>query len=781
MKRTPAALLVLLLWLAVLGALALYAQRDLSVSSDLRLFLPSPRTPAQRLLLQEIGEGPASRVLIVALHGAPPAALAETSRALVSALQGSPQFAWIANGDVALDAVPDTLLPYRYLLSPTLDERALDAETLRAALTARQRDLSSPAGLLLEPLLPRDPTLETLALLERWQPAHGPRREFDVWFDTTGTDALLLAATRAPAFDPDAQRAAITALDNAFAATEHPAGTTLEQSGTGNFSVLMEARTRKTVQTVGTADTIIMLLLLLVAYRSVGAVVLGALPLATAGLVGLAAVSATFGAVHGITLAFGFTLIGVAQDYPLHLLSHRRADRTPTEIARRLWPTLATGVASTCIAYFTFLFSGVLGLAQVAVFTVSALAVAGLTTRFVLPTLIDTRGRDFGGSAMLGRLWSAIASLPRPRWAGVALVAACVLAVVLSPAALWDNDLANLTPVPGDLVARDRELRSELGAADARFLLVVEAPDDEAALRKLEALEPKLRAVVERGAIDGYDDAARYLPSAATQKARQARLPQPAALRAALAEAQAGSAFRPDAFEPFLEDVAAARSLPPLTPAALATTPLAPSVDALLTPTEHGTRALVTLRGVHDATALAALAASSPSTTLLDLRAQSEALVAEQRERILASLGIAALLLTGVVALALRSPSRVLRVLAPMALTTAVVVAALQAAGVALNLFHLISLVLVAGLGLDYALFFEHAAEDPAEQRRTLHAVVVCSLSTWAVFALLAASGLPVLRAIGLPVAIGVASNFVLALLLTRPAATRARAAMNGG
>jgi predicted exporter len=26
-----------------------------------------------------------------------------------------------------------------------------------------------------------------------------------------------------------------------------------------------------------------------------------------------------FGAVHGITLAFGFTLIGVAQDYPLHL------------------------------------------------------------------------------------------------------------------------------------------------------------------------------------------------------------------------------------------------------------------------------------------------------------------------------------------------------------------------------------------------------------------------------------------------------------------------------
>ena len=95
--------------------------------------------------------------------------------------------------------------------------------------------------------------------------------------------------------------------------------------------------------------------------------------------------------------------------------------------------------------------------------------------------------------------------------------------------------------------------------------------------------------------------------------------------------------------------------------------------------------------------------------------------------------------------------------------------AALRATGISLNLFHLISLVLVAGLGLDYALFFEHAADDPAEQRRTLHAVLVCSLSTLMVFALLAISDLPVLRALGLPVTIGVVSNFVLALLLTRP------------
>jgi predicted exporter len=84
----------------------------------------------------------------------------------------------------------------------------------------------------------------------------------------------------------------------------------------------------------------------------------------------------------------------------------------------------------------------------------------------------------------------------------------------------------------------------------------------------------------------------------------------------------------------------------------------------------------------------------------------------------------------------------------------------------------LISLILAAGLGLDYALFFEHAADDAAEQARTLHAVLTCAASTLLVFVLLATADLPVLRAIGAPVALGVVANFVLALLLTRGSPT---------
>jgi predicted exporter len=138
--------------------------------------------------------------------------------------------------------------------------------------------------------------------------------------------------------------------------------------------------------------------------------------------------------------------------------------------------------------------------------------------------------------------------------------------------------------------------------------------------------------------------------------------------------------------------------------------------------------------------------------------------------RILWSLSVASILLIVVIVFALRNFHRVIRVLAPMVLATILILGVLRGCGVSLSLFHLISLVLAAGLGLDYALFFEHSSSDPLEQRRTLHAVLVCAGSTLMVFALLATSTVPVLRAIGTTVTLGVVFNFLLALLITRRA-----------
>nr|WP_269670526.1 MMPL family transporter [Stenotrophomonas sp. SY1] len=754
-------------WLLLLGLLTFWISSRVQISGDLRKFMPDARTPAQKLLLDELGEGPGARLLLVALSGAAPEQLAAQSRELRSTLAADAQFELVANGEQAgLDAFPERLLPYRYLIE-ALPADAFSSATLRDELQARLQDLGSPAGGLIEPLLSSDPTLQVLRVAESLQPATAPQRIDEVWFDRSGTQALLLLQTHAAGFDPGAQQAAVDAINAAFAKAAGGSGSRIELSGPGAFSVKIGNRTAKEASTIGTLDTIGMILLLWLAYRSWKMPILGFLPLASAGLAGLAAVALGFDGVHGITIAFGFTLIGVVQDYPIHFFSHERPGRSSWDNVRALWPTLGTGVIATCIAYLTFLFSGVEGLKQLSVFTITALATAALATRFVLPALVDPATRDFADSARLARLWALTRRLPRPRWSLLVLAMLASGVLLWAPGAFWQNDLGRLTPVDPQDLARDAQLRSELGAPDVRYVIILRGADTQAALAASERLRPALDALVVNGALERYDMAARYLPSVATQQQRQQQLPDDASLRAALAEAVADTPFRSDAFEPFAADIARARSAPALLPQDMEGTPLATAIGGLLLQNKDHSTALVSLSGLHDIDALAA-AARSQGGELLDLKNASESLVADYRGRVLAALAVAVVLLSATVWAVLRSPRRVLRVLLPMALTTLLVLAVLRGMGVELNLFHLIGLILAAGLGLDYGLFFEHAGDSHADQLRTLHGLLVCSLMTLLVFSLLGLSSIPVLRAIGSTVALGVVCNFVLALLVSR-------------
>ncbi|WP_257386488.1 MMPL family transporter [Tahibacter caeni] len=757
-------------WLALLAGLLAYVLAALKVSTDLRSFMPPPRTPEQRLLLDEIGEGPGSRLLLLALTGDEPDVLADISKDLVPRLRADRRFVRALNGEDEIGALADDLLPYRYLLSPTLDDAHLDADYLRSELQQRVQDLGSPAAAWLKPLLPADPTLETVKLAEAWAPPGEPARYADVWFTRDGKQALLLAETVAGGFDPAAQRDAQDALAAHFREAAGTGRARLVLSGPGAFTVRINETTSEEANFIGLFDTVGFVTLLLLAYRRVTTVFAGALPLLSGGLAGMAALALLFGGAHGITLAFGFTLIGVAQDYPIHLFSHLHREQPPAAVAHHLWPTLATGVASTCIAYLAFFASGVDGLEQLAVFTIVGLATAALTTRFGLVHLLGSKPYDAAQSSWLAALWRRLAALPRPRWLAPLLALGAIVAMSQAPGEFWQNNLAALTPAPADLVAEDARLRQELGAPDVRHLLVIEGDDADAVLAASEKLEPRLAQLQRDGAIAGYELPSRYLPSVATQRARQARLPEPAALQAALDEARRGLPFKPGSFDAFLRDVAAARDLPPLTAERFFASPLGLRLKAQLQPRDGHWTGLVGLVGVADASALVALAAQPDTPArLLDLKHASESLVAAYRTRVLYSLAVAAVLLVAVVGFALRRRSRVLRVLLPMAVTTLLILAALRLGGVSLSLFHLIALVLAAGLGLDYALFFEHVEDDELEQRRTLHAILVCSASTFLVFLLLALSSLPVLRAIGTTVTLGVAFNFVLALLLTRP------------
>jgi predicted exporter len=309
----------------------------------------------------------------------------------------------------------------------------------------------------------------------------------------------------------------------------------LELSGPGVFSVAARGTIKQQVMRLSILSTALITLLLLWVYRSFRALVLGLIPVASGALAGIAAVALGFGAVHGITLGFGVTLIGESVDYSIYLFIQSQ-QRTST-----LWPTIRLGVLTSIVGFASLLPSAFPGLAQLGLFSISGLVAAALVTRYVLPNLLPPK-LDIRDLTPLGiGLAAALQRVKTPRALLLAIPILAAIALYTHRGPVWNTELSALSPVSKADQALDAMLRSDIGAPDVSYLVVISGPDQESVLRAAEALAAPLDDLVEKGVIAGFESPARYLPSMGTQRARQESLPAIADLRANLGKALDGS------------------------------------------------------------------------------------------------------------------------------------------------------------------------------------------------------------------------------------------------
>jgi predicted exporter len=760
------------LWLAGLAAAAGFALLNTSVRNDMTSFMPRAATPVQRLLMNELREGPVARLTLITLGGAPPERLADASKQVAAHLRASGLFVRVTNGEQLLDdAERERLFAYRYHLSPAVDADRFSVGSLRSAFEKRLRELASPVPAFDRPWLAEDPTAELRAMLSAWRGQARPRSYRGVWFDAEGRRALLLAQTRAPGLDLDAQSQAQGVIRDAVSAAGDDS-LELGSSGTGVFAVTSRDIIRTDTRRLGIAAALVAILILLASYRSLRLLLIGGLPLMSAVVAGTLAVDIVFGAIHGIVLAFGVTVIGVAIDYPIHLFSHLNVGEPVRKSLASIWPTSRLGAITTAMGYLAMSGTDFPGLLQFATFAIAGLLAAAACTRWGLTGLLP----EVHAARRSSRLadWYARHGRPGTLWGWLLIAAAAVaLAWVISrDAAPWQDDIAALSPIPASVMARDRHLHAQLGVPDTNHMLLIEARDAQAALEASEVIAADLDGLVADGVITSFDLAARYLPSARTQRQRRDGLPEPALLGANLDQALAGLPFKQGAFAPFEKAVAAARTLAPLLPADLEGSVLGLRVRSSLLPVDDGWVALVTLAGVRDADALADWLDGRRASNLhyLDLKRDTGSLMADFRRHALGRVlwGLVAIVL--ILWLGLRSLRRTMLVLVPGLVAVIIDVAVLRMGGQLLSLFHLVSLLLVVGISIDYSLFFSRDDTDAGMRGRTFHGLVVCALSTVSVFGILATSELPVLNGIGSSVAIGVALSFLAALVLARPA-----------
>ncbi|MCA8114276.1 MMPL family transporter [Burkholderia cepacia] len=792
-----------LVWLLALVACGIAIGRA-HFTADLSAFLPSSPSAGQRVLVDQLRDGIVSRLILVAIDGGDAATRAALSRRVAGTLRADPQFAAVHNGEAANDARDrQFIFDHRYLLSPAVTPQRFSADGLHQALGDSLDLLSSSAGLVAKALLPRDPTGEVAALVDQLDGAAQPASRDGVWASRDGTRAVLVVQTAAAGSDTDAQARAIDAVRRAFAAAKqaskqampNAAAATLAMTGPGVFSVDTRDTIRHDVERLSTASVVLIVALLLTLYRSPRTLALGLLPVLTGVAAGIAAVSVAFGTVHGLTLGFGTTLIGEAVDYSIYLFvqsaqagtrgAARPADATRAWVAA-YWPTIRLGVLTSVCGFASMLFSGFPGLVQLGLYSIVGLTAAALVTRFVLPHLRGEHVAIRDVSRIGAVLARAADAAPRLRWPLAGLVIAAGATLVLHRDGLWSRELAALSPVPAQAQALDARLRADVGAPDVRYLVVIAAPTEQAALERAERVAARLQPLVDRGALAGFETPARFLPSDAAQRARLASLPDADVLAARMRDAVANQpiAVRPGLFAPFIADVEAARHAPLLTRADLRGTSMALAVDALLTERDGRWSAMLPLRAPDaartaqpasslDATPIRAAVARAgvPDALFVDMKAEADRLyVSYVHEDIRLSLAgfaaIAVLLL-----IALRSPRRVVRALAPLVAAVLVVTAGFALAGVPLTILHLVGMLLIVAVGSNYALFFCKRDDAQPVTPHTLVSLLIANLATVAGFGLLALSRVPLLETFGLTVGPGAMLALAFAAILAPCAA----------
>ncbi|MEO7886797.1 MAG: MMPL family transporter [Polaromonas sp.] len=763
------------LWLVFLIGCGVVIART-HFTTDLSAFLPRTPTPEQQLLMDQLTEGLASRLILVGIEGSDAPQRAELSKKIAQQLRTDPAFASVSNGEpVNVERDRNFLLTNRYLLSPSVTPERFSADGLHAALGDSIELLASPAGLMVKALLPRDPTGEMVQLLGQLNSGSQPNQAYGAWASKDSQRALLLLQTQAAGSDTDAQQRAMEAIHQAFnAAGGTASGASVVMAGPGVFSVTSRETIQSQVSHLSMISVVLIAALLLLVYRSVSALVLGFVPVVTGALAGVAVVSLGFGSVHGITLGFGTALIGEAVDYSIYLFVQSEDDRDQSHWVKRFWPTIRLGVLTSIAGFASLLFSGFPGLAQLGLYSIAGLVVAAAVTRYVLPHLLPRHFRIHDVSAIghvLGRLVQRATSL---RWAAVALLAAACAILAMHHDSLFNDKISSLSPVSQADVALDERLRADMGAPGVRYVVVVSGANREAVLQTAEQVSSLLQAQVERGEIAAFESPSRYLPSLATQRARQASLPPAEVLQARMAQATKGLPVRAEVFAPFTADVTAARNQPLLQPVDLEKTSMAMALSALLIGKESRWSALLPLtapqgRNIDAHVIRNALAAKAlPGVLFVDMKSESDHLYSSYlREAIMLSLGglavIVALLLV-----VFRSFARVLRIIAPLAAAVITVTAGLALLGQQLILLHLVGLLLVVAVGSNYALFFDRPNPSAPVAPRTLASMLLANLTTVAGFGLLAFSKVSILQAMGVTVAPGVILALIYAAIFAR-------------
>jgi predicted exporter len=763
----------------MLGLLAVFALRvlpNMKVETDILALLPNTQQDAAMDDALAAFSAKLARRQIF-LVGATDLADAKLAAAgFARTLQDSKAF---ANVTLELDANAlerfDVYIDHRAYLLTDADERALRGDNGEQLVQRAVRAAFTPAGLMQPLSLAQDPLSLLNDFLRAQVPAFGNARLDGTTLVVDAEAAsyvLVLAEADGSPFASSVQERVMPAIEQATIAARRavPAAVTILSSGAIQHAAAATVRATKEVSTFGTIEAIAVIVLLWAILGAIRPLILAILTLSLAVIAAFTVVHFTFGKVHLLALVFGSSLIGSVIDYSIHFFADRFRDPgrwSPVAAVAHVGPAILLGLTTTLIGYLVLAFVPFPGLKQIAVFCMVGLVVGCGCVLCFYPLFVRIGRRR---PPQLGpRVGAAIDRfLQRWRWTNLRIVALVLAAVVigfgLSRAQIQD-DVRALQESPPQLVENEQQVRELLGSSvETRFFLV-SADSEQVVLERERILTDELDRLIRARALSSYQAVSTSLPSLARQQRTHELLASKVYAPGGLLErVMSRLGFPAEAVEKRRQEFDKARS--PLTPDEWLQSSASQATRHLwLGQVGQRYATVVSLGGISDVEALHALATRIPDIRLIDRVAGTTEILSTYRQTLG---GLLALIygIAGIVLIVRFGWRGALRILLPSALATLTTLGLFGWFGVPINLFTMLALWLVLGLGIDYGIFLRHGLDN---RPTAILSVTLSACTTLLAFGLLSFSATPFIRSIGLTLlcAITLSWLFVLFSCLT--------------
>ena len=738
------------------------------VATDLSDMVPSGASSPARRAVVNAATKTAEQSVILILESPDPIMLNQALASVDEKLATMSEWLHRQNMASLEDLVATRLSAYRFHLLTPEDNDTLASGNLDAVLEQALTDLYSPSGSLRLLPLQKDPFNFFGHYLEAGIVNAAFTSSVTQSFDNEDSEitdpvfretiSLRLKTAISELQEQAALQEFFTTLDTVLE-SEYPQ-VTLLRTGVLFFSNEAATAAKRDINFISIGSAIGMTVLILLVFRSVRPLLTAVISVFIGVGFALTVVHLLYGSVHVFTIVFGASLIGIVIDYSIHYHYHcatsavKKSDHS--QLHRALFISLVTSIAG----FSALLFSSVLMLQKIAVFSICGISAAWLTVLALAP------GNPSGSMAVRQRLVNPIADV-LVTVGGQCIerlerkLAMLVLGIILACAVVFGNgqdDPRRFVNLSEDLLQQSAEIRTIINDLEPGKFFIVEAANEQLLFDRLDQLYASIGESMRLVSVRNW------LPSPSEQQRNylvQAPLFQDSGPIEQFFTATGGeeqwlallrsdyirSADKPLSSQKFFE---------------LLKQHMSPMVLSIENTAENTTSlaAFVLLGTGSELDNVNMQTAAIQGISYVDTVADSTTQLRHQRLSSMWILVLAYVVVGSLMWLVYRDRRALLMTSVP-AVSTILTLGTLLLLGQPLTLFHTMALFLILGLGMDYVVFLN---EMTADHKITRQAIVLSGLTSMLSFGLLAMSSVPVAQGFGLTILIGNSYNLLMTL-----------------